>query len=236
VTRKFLQVINDETNRMVKLLVSLSEATASQDGAPPAQPMDVGPVVRRAAEGLRPLADQKGLRLEVDVMEPLPRANATEQGLTQVVTNLVDNAIKFSGLGAQPGRIRVKVAAETAPAAPGGSAVSASEGGSEKSPVVARRSGLPPGEHVVVSVADDGLGIAEAEHEKIFGRFYRVAEGPGAQLGGTGLGLSISRDIVRGFGGDIQVESVLGQGATFRFTLPVPAGRESRPATSARRA
>jgi signal transduction histidine kinase len=73
-----------------------------------------------------------------------------------------------------------------------------------------------PGE-VQISVADDGPGIAPEEIPYVFDRFWR---GDGARAGGSGIGLAIARELVRAHGGRIWVESKLGEGTTFRFTLP----------------
>jgi two-component system OmpR family sensor kinase/two-component system sensor histidine kinase BaeS len=73
-----------------------------------------------------------------------------------------------------------------------------------------------PGE-VQVSVADDGPGIPPEEIRYVFDRFWR---GDGARAGGSGIGLAIARELVRAHGGLIWVESGLGEGTTFRFSLP----------------
>jgi len=78
-------------------------------------------------------------------------------------------------------------------------------------------SALPIAGEVQVSVADDGPGIAPEEIPHVFDRFWR---GDGARAGGSGLGLAIARELVRAHGGRIWVESRLGEGTTFRFTLP----------------
>jgi two-component system phosphate regulon sensor histidine kinase PhoR len=73
---------------------------------------------------------------------------------------------------------------------------------------------------VSISVADTGIGIPQAEQERIFERFYRVDPARSRELGGTGLGLSIARHIIEAHGGRIEVESELGRGSTFRIILP----------------
>ncbi len=75
----------------------------------------------------------------------------------------------------------------------------------------------------VVTVADTGIGIPEAEQERIFERFYRIDPARSRQLGSTGLGLSIVRHIVEAHGGHIGVESAVGQGSRFRFSIPLSA-------------
>ncbi len=71
------------------------------------------------------------------------------------------------------------------------------------------------------SVSDHGLGIPQAEHERIFEKFYRLDPNLTRGVGGTGLGLYISREIVRRMGGRIWVESTPGEGSTFSFELPL---------------
>ncbi len=75
-------------------------------------------------------------------------------------------------------------------------------------------------DHVQVSIVDQGPGIPVDHQPRIFERFYRVDRGRSRELGGTGLGLSIVKHIVQRHGGRIWVESNLGQGAAFHFTLP----------------
>jgi PAS domain S-box-containing protein len=75
--------------------------------------------------------------------------------------------------------------------------------------------------HVTVSVSDQGEGIPPQYLDKIFERFFQIDGTSTRRMGGSGLGLSISRGIVEAHNGKIWVESVQGQGSTFRFTLPL---------------
>jgi signal transduction histidine kinase len=67
------------------------------------------------------------------------------------------------------------------------------------------------------SVKDNGIGISKEYHSRIFERYFQV---PGAKSKGTGLGLAISKDFIEAQGGKIWVESEIGQGAKFCFSLP----------------
>jgi two-component system phosphate regulon sensor histidine kinase PhoR len=76
-------------------------------------------------------------------------------------------------------------------------------------------------ESVIVEVSDTGIGIAEAEHEKIFERFYRVDASRGSGGGGSGLGLALVKDIASFFGGGVELKSEPGKGSTFTLRLPI---------------
>ncbi len=72
----------------------------------------------------------------------------------------------------------------------------------------------------LVSISDTGPGLSEADLQKIFEEFHQVDSSSTRQKGGTGLGLSIAKKIIEMHGGHIWVESNLGKGSTFWFTLP----------------
>jgi GAF domain-containing protein len=140
--------------------------------------------VRAATESL---AAGKKLAFNTDVAKDLPRALGDEQRLTQVLLNLVGNAIKFTDAG------EVRITAATA------------------------------NRHFALSVSDTGPGIPSEEQERIFEKFHQIDASSTRTKGGTGLGLAIAKQIVEMHGGRIWVESVLGQGSTFRMELPVRA-------------
>lgn len=75
--------------------------------------------------------------------------------------------------------------------------------------------------YVLFSIKDQGRGIPTDKLETIFGRFQQVDVSDSRQKGGTGLGLAICRSIVQQHSGQIWVESIVGQGSTFYFTLPL---------------
>jgi PAS domain S-box-containing protein len=80
------------------------------------------------------------------------------------------------------------------------------------------------GKFVEVSVSDTGIGIAKENHVKVFDRFYQVDASATRAYGGTGLGLAVVKEMVKAHGGKIDVESELGKGSTFCFTLPIAKG------------
>ena len=77
------------------------------------------------------------------------------------------------------------------------------------------------GGFVTVSIADEGLGIAEADQARLFTKFYRVDSSLTREIGGTGLGLSICKSIIELLGGTVGLTSAAGVGSTFFFTLPI---------------
>jgi signal transduction histidine kinase len=80
------------------------------------------------------------------------------------------------------------------------------------------------GDRVVITVHDEGIGIPSRDLERIFERFYRVDKARSRATGGTGLGLSIVRHVAQAHGGEVAVDSIEGQGSTFRFILPLAEG------------
>jgi two-component system, OmpR family, phosphate regulon sensor histidine kinase PhoR len=90
------------------------------------------------------------------------------------------------------------------------------------------------GTEVVITVSDTGIGIPKADQPRIFERFYRVDAARSREAGGTGLGLSIAKHLVEAHGGRIWVDSELGHGSHFHFSVPVfEAERGSRPTATA---
>jgi signal transduction histidine kinase len=142
-------------------------------------------VVQAAITAVEPLAAEKNLTLKVAVSAGLPRAEGDERQTTQVLLNLLGNAIKFTEAGA------VALQVTTADGA------------------------------FHVSVTDSGPGIPEVEQGRIFEEFHQAEAVRTSKKGGTGLGLAICKRFVELQGGNIWVESSLGKGSTFRFTLPV---------------
>jgi len=163
--------------------------------------VETAELVRDCVEKMRPQAGEKGISLEVDAVDAELRTVADRARLQEIVTNLLSNALKFTPAG---GRIRVSAMTEAA---------------TDERPVMAR-----------IDVRDSGIGVPEADRERIFETFVRTA---GPSYPGTGLGLAISRELARLHGGDLTVESTVGVGSTFSVRLPVAAPWPADPAAVA---
>jgi signal transduction histidine kinase len=150
-------------------------------------------VVQTVHAALESLAAEKKLALKVQLASDLPLAVGDERRLTQVLLNLVGNAIKFTDTG------EVVIKAE------------ASNGSFN------------------VSVQDTGPGISAADQTKLFQEFQQADNSITKKKGGTGLGLAISKRIIELHDGTISVQSSVGHGSTFAFTLPVKVERQVAP-------
>jgi signal transduction histidine kinase/ActR/RegA family two-component response regulator len=135
-------------------------------------------------------AEDKRQNLTVDVGEDVPFALVgDEQRLTQVITNLLSNAVKFTPEGGS-----INLSARLA---------------EEHDGVCTLR----------ITVADTGIGISEEQQSRLFTSFGQAETGTSRRFGGTGLGLAISKRIVEMMGGRIWIESELGRGSSFIFTI-----------------
>ena len=144
-------------------------------------------VIEAAVTSVEALAMEKQLDLKINIREDLAKGKGDEQRISQVILNLLGNAIKFTDQG------EVKVEAK-----------------------------ISNGDYIV-SISDTGTGLTAEDQQMIFEEFRQADGSSTKKKGGTGLGLSISKKIVEMHKGSIGVESTLGEGSTFWFTLPIRA-------------
>jgi len=142
-------------------------------------------LVQTVFAAVESLAAERKLALSMDVAADLPRGRGDERRLSQVLLNLVGNALKFT----EAGEVNIKA-------------------------------GIEDG-RFLVCVSDTGPGISAADQERIFEAFQQGDSSLTRKKSGTGLGLSIARRIVELHGGRLWVESFVGKGSTFSFTIPV---------------
>jgi signal transduction histidine kinase len=195
----FLGTIRSNIERMNTLVSDLNDVTKLQTGN---LHMEFSPIDFRnlITETLRPLQKQiqdKEQELAIEVADALPQIMADQNRLIQVLTNLVSNAHKYSP---PEGRIII--------------------GGKVENEVVTIK-GKKSGPVLHVSVQDTGIGMSADDQTKLFTPYFRSENPLAREQPGTGLGLTITRGIVERHGGDIWLESELGKGTTFHFTIPL---------------
>jgi PAS domain S-box-containing protein len=206
---RMLNTALKNSDRLADLINSILDFSKLESGQMQVYPKRWEPaqIAKEAGDSLTAWASKKRIALTVEAAEDLPAVNADPQRTVQVIINLLSNAIKFTPVG---GKITVRV---TPPAAAAGGSFGAEN------------------RFVQFAVSDTGAGIAKADQKKIFEKFVQIAAGE-MHVGGTGLGLAIAKALIHLQGGKMWVESDLGKGATFFFTLPVFSGKEGAPQTT----
>jgi signal transduction histidine kinase len=144
--------------------------------------VSIGEIMHQAGETFRPIAHRRGLQLDIVAPETETTFSADALRVSQVVGNLIGNAIKFTP---GPGYVMFRA--------------------------------MPNGTHVLFEVTDSGPGIPAAHIEHLFERFWQAGQGDHR---GIGLGLPIAKGLVEAHGGTMSVQSTVGAGSTFSFTLP----------------
>jgi len=167
------------------------------------RPVQLLDVLRRLAPEKEVRAKWNAVEFHIDVPESLPMVLATPEDMEHLLSNLINNAIKYNKPG---GSVTVSLRQE--------------------------------GDLVVGSVEDTGIGIAREDIPRIFEEFYRAETAKDMDAYGTGLGLSIVQRIIELYDGQLDVESQVGQGSTFRFafaqaSLPVAQPAELEPVPAA---
>jgi two-component system phosphate regulon sensor histidine kinase PhoR len=190
---RFLSIMGREAGRMNRLvgdLLSLSRVEA-QERVRPTRPVDLSVLLARVVTDLRPVSEQAQVRVEV-VADPGAIAPADQDQMVQVLTNLIENAIKYGGNNKQ-----VTVTLRQEP----------------RDPVLR----CPA---VQITIADQGDGIDAIHLPRLTERFYRVDPHRSREKGGTGLGLAIVKHIINRHRGRLVIASEKGKGSTFSVILP----------------
>ena len=196
--------VSDKQKRYLdKIMVGVGQMTEMIDGLLDlgrieagvglvSEPCRLDDIIVSQVETMRPQAAARGLTLQLDPSKDVTVVIGDARLLRRVITNLVDNAIKYTPRGGE-----IKVSWE------------------------------PRGQRVVISVADSGIGIAQADQVRLFEKFSRIRRRETVDIKGSGLGLAIVKSIVESHGGRVWVESELDQGSTFYVELPL--GLYNRP-------
>ena len=192
---RFLGVMEREAGRMNRLvadLLSLNRVEA-EERVRPTRRVELRPILEACAASLRPVAAEGGVSLEIEAPAEPVRVPGDEDQLQQVVTNLLENALKY---GASGGRVRVELSV------------------SEREPRLRRPAAR-------IDVVDWGDGFDPIHIPRLTERFYRVDGHRARAMGGTGLGLAIVKHIVNRHRGLLRIESAPGQGSRFSVLLPL---------------
>ena len=194
---QFLNIILKQSDRLNLILEDLLQLSKIESGQVhfKREPLHIQSIIERTLAMIKPLADKKRHRLVSFVEDHQPSVLGDEDRLIQILSNLLDNAVKYT-----PENGTITVAAHPV-----------SDDAEQPSTVTA----------VELSVTDTGIGIPEMERPRVFERFYRVDKARSRELGGTGLGLAIVRHIAEGLGGRVWVEANTPTGSRFVVRLPV---------------
>jgi two-component system, OmpR family, phosphate regulon sensor histidine kinase PhoR len=192
--RQFLDVAQKNADRLHRIVDDLLDLSRLESGGwrPEMQQVDAAAIIDDAWLACRSRAEERNIHVSRPA-GPIP-VFADPGGLQQVLSNLLDNALRHTPAG---GRIDITA-----------------------SPVVASNGGAHGAAgRMAFEVRDSGAGIPTDALPRIFERFYRVDPARSRADGGTGLGLSIVKHLVESMGGDVSAESELGRGTAVRFRL-----------------
>lgn len=182
-----------ESDRLMNLINELLDFSKIQSGnfAVENEPVRLAGVLRTSIRSLQSVAVRDGIHLLAAHPSDLPQIQGSAEKLTQVVINLISNALKFTPKG---GVISV------------GAHVVRGQDGPEQ---------------VVITVTDTGVGIKPEDQQQIFDKYKQTANKSFRGGGGTGLGLYIVKQITEGHGGSVAISSIPGSGTSMILTLPI---------------
>ena len=192
---RFLTIMEREASRMSQLvqdLLSLSRVE-EHERVRPTEQVELVSLVASVKQSLEPVAKSSDVTINLDVPETQVQVLGDSNQLRQVLTNLIENGIKYGGAGKS---VDVSVS-------------------------VPIDQPLIRGKGVTIHVTDHGEGIAEHHIPRLTERFYRVDSHRSREVGGTGLGLAIVKHIINRHRGRLRIQSTLGQGTVFSVILPV---------------
>lgn len=187
--REYIQIMQsniERLGRLVENLLTLSR-TDTNGFTMELQPIELKPIIDTVVTSMRVKLKLKDMNIKVDQPPELPLIYADSDAVTQILTNLLDNAFKYS-----PEKTEVNISV------------------------------MEKGNRIIIAVADQGYGIAPADQKTIFSRFHRLVDQNDPRFQeGVGLGLALVKDLVTSHGGDTWLESEVGKGSTFFFSLQI---------------
>lgn len=204
---EFLEAILKSARRMARLTDDLLALARVESGEQKLEPkrVAVAALMRETEAAVAGVVKEKGGALEVSVLTE-GEVVADSDAVVQILSNLIENALNYgrpqTDLGRGSGGARVQLMVDAVASQP---------------------------QEVRFCVRDFGGGIAWEHVGRLFERFYRVDKARSRESGGTGLGLAIAKHLVESQRGRIWVESELGRGSSFYFTLPSATGANALP-------
>lgn len=215
--QRMIEIAASQSDRLVRLVNDILDLQRLESGKMKLvmQACDAANLIQQSADTMRSYAEQNQIQLVVHLL-PV-QVWASPDSIIQTLTNLLSNAIKFSAPGG-----KVWLSAQL---------VNPEEQGTQATEeytndTIPNPQTLPSIPYTLFSVKDQGRGIPSDKLEIIFERFQQVDASDSREKGGTGLGLAICRKIIEQHEGKIWAESVVNEGSTFYFTLPIPANKE----------
>ena len=209
--REFVEIVRTSGDSLLGIINDILDFSKIEAGGLEleAHPFDLRACVEDALEMVAMGADAKGLELVGDVDEQCPTGVVGDVArLRQVLVNLLGNATKFTDHGEIVLTVRMVDLPDNGPAPEHGATTEILEGASHDRKAILR-----------FAVADTGIGIPAARISSLFDSFTQVDASTTRVYGGTGLGLAISQRLVAAMGANLAVESVLGVGSTFSFSV-----------------
>ncbi|GMT41870.1 MAG: hypothetical protein IEMM0002_0281 [bacterium] len=201
--REFLSMMRRNVNRQMSLIndmLDLAKLEADKMFVDVSR-IDPESAAMVSYENFRYAFEEKGVKLSLETDAGLPKIDADGRMLTQILDNLLANAVKFTKKG---GSVKIKISAD--------SGNNLTEGAAS----------------IVYRVADNGIGVPDDRKEKIFDRYYQVDSGATRAYKGTGLGLAICRKMAQMHNGAVVCTDAEGGGAVFSLTLPVAAASRKK--------
>lgn len=204
---KFLTMAKRNVTRLSGIINDLLDISKIEAGKMDFhfKPVQLNMVIDYVKSALSGLAKEKSIEVSVEEYGILPEITADAQRLEQVLTNLLSNAIKFTPEGKS-----IQIKSELLNAAE-----------LKYPPCFEDAMKNLKGNYIVVSVEDEGIGIAENELLHAFDKFAQIENSLSRKVGGSGLGLPIAKQLIEAHKGAIWCESVLNKGSKFYFALPV---------------
>lgn len=238
VAQRMLGQMAHEIDAVTQLAEELHELSQIESGRVTMQfaPDDVNDAIEHALSRIRPQAERKHIQVHAYLTQHPHPVLIDERRVSQVLLNLLHNAVKFTPEG---GTIHVRTqsvlvdehsprAAAVDPYLLERENVFPAETMRENPPLLNDNGqeirfplAHPSGIWMLISVCDTGIGIPAQDLPRIFERFYKVDRSRNREVGGTGLGLAIAKHLIEGHGGRLWADSKEGHGSTFYFTLPL---------------